>query len=120
MPIEPSGASDWASKSTIAQVKEAHEIKETLQSVFLVSRVISGTVLGRAIRDHVAEHGIPLLDRCITNRVSFAEALTVGKTIFEHEPRGEAAQEFTHLMEEIGALYDQDDGETETAEAAHG
>ena len=54
IPIEPSGASDWSSQVTIAQVKEAQQFKETLKSVFLVSRAIHGAVLGRAIRDHVA------------------------------------------------------------------
>ena len=35
--------------------------KETLKSVFLVSRIISNTAIGRSSRDHVAAHGIPLL-----------------------------------------------------------
>ena len=41
IPIEASGASDWASHTTIQQVQEARQYKETLKSVFLVSRVIS-------------------------------------------------------------------------------
>ena len=61
-----------------------------------------------------------MLERFITSRVAFAEALTLGKTIFEYESRGEAAREFANLMDEIGALYDQDDRETEKIEAAHG
>ena len=35
--------------------------KETLKSVFLVSRIIPNTTIGRSSRNHVAAHGIPLL-----------------------------------------------------------
>ena len=121
LPIEASGASDWASKTTIDQVREAQQYKENLKSVFLVSRIISGTVIGRAIRDHVSEYDIPLLRSAVANRVPFAEALTVGQTIYEYAPRSEAANEMTTAMEEIGAFYDaeEDDREAE-AETAHG
>ena len=84
LPIEPSGASDWASETTIKQVQEAQQYKKTLKSVFLVSRMISNTVIGRAIREHVAEYEIPILSHGVVNRVSFAEAMTQGQTIFEY------------------------------------
>ena len=86
LPIEPSGASDWASKITIQQVTEAQQFKGTLKSVFLVSRIIPNTVISRSIRNYVAEHGIPMLTGTITNRVPFAEALTMGRSIFEWAP----------------------------------
>ena len=105
LPIEPSGASDWASKTTIEQVREALEYKETLKSVFLVSRMISGTVISREIRDHVAEHEIPILPHGVTNRVQFAEAMTLGKTIFEYAPKSEAAKEISTIMKDIGEFY---------------
>ena len=35
--------------------------KETLKSVFLVSRIIPNTIISRAIRDYAAEHEIPRL-----------------------------------------------------------
>ena len=83
MPIEASGASDWASQTTIRQIREAREYKDNLLSVFLVSRIIPNTVISRSIRDHVADYGIPLLKATVANRVPYAEALTMGKTIFE-------------------------------------
>ena len=97
IPIEASGASDWASQTTIQQVQEARQYKETLKSVFLVSRVIFNTVISRSIRDHVADHGIPLLRATVANRVAFAEALTMGKTIFEWAPSSAAARSFQLL-----------------------
>ena len=106
MPIEASGASDWASQTTIRQIREAREYKDNLLSVFLVSRIIPNTVISRSIRDHVADYGIPLLKATVANRVSYAEALTMGKTIFEWAARSRAAHEFSTVMEEIGAFYE--------------
>lgn len=106
MPIEASGASDWASQTTIRQIQEARQYKETLLSVFLVSRIIPNTVISRSIRNHVSDYGIPLLTATVANRVPYAEALTMGQTIFEWAGRSTAAHEFSTVMEEIGAFYD--------------
>jgi chromosome partitioning protein len=106
MPIEASGASDWASQTTIRQIQEARQYKETLISVFLVSRIIPNTVISRSIRNHVSDYGIPLLTATVANRVPYAEALTMGQTIFEWAGRSTAAHEFSTVMEEIGAFYD--------------
>ena len=106
IPIEASGASDWASQTTIQQIQDARQYKETLKSVFLVSRVIVNTVISRSIRDHVADHGIPLLRATVANRVPFAEALTMGKTIFEWASGSAAEAEFSTVMQEIGAFYE--------------
>ena len=108
IPIEASGAADWASQTTIRQIQEARQYKENLISVFLVTRVIVNTVISRSIRDHVADHGIPLLRGTIANRVPFAEALTMGKTIFEWAPGSTAALEFSAVMQEIGVFYEQE------------
>ena len=106
MPIEASGASDWAIQTTIRQIREAREYKDNLLSVFLVSRIIPNTVISRSIRDHVADYGIPLLKATVANRVPYAEALTMGKTIFEWAGHSKAAHEFSTVMEEIGAFYE--------------
>ena len=106
IPIEASGASDWASQTTIRQIREAREYKDTLLSVFLVSRIIPNTVISRSIRDHVADYGIPLFKATVANRVPYAEALTMGKTIFEWAGHSKAAHEFSTVMEEIGAFYE--------------
>ena len=108
VPVEASGASDWASQVTVRQVQEARQYKESLKSVFLVSRAIPNTVISRSIREHVADHGIPLLKAFVANRVPFAEALTMGRTIFEWAPSSVAANEFSTVMQEIGEFYEQE------------
>lgn len=101
IPIEPSGASHWAAADTVAQVSEAKIVKPEQQSVFLVSRKIGNTVIGRDIREMAAEYEIPVLRRAITQRVAYAEALTLGQTITEYAPTSEASAEFTAVMAEL-------------------
>lgn len=109
IPIEPSGASHWAAAETVQQVAEASVLKETQKAVFLVSRKIGNTVLGRDIRDITAEHGIPILETAVQQRIAFAEALTMGRTIFEWAPGSEAVREIEGFMRELRALHDQED-----------
>lgn len=111
VPVEASGASDWASQVTVQQVQAARQYKERLKSVFLLSRAIPNTVIGRSIREHVADHGIPLLNASVANRVPFAEALTLGRTIFEWAPGSVAAREFSAVMQEVLELYGEETGE---------
>jgi len=113
VPIEPSGASDWASETTVRQIREAQKYKEQLKSVFLVSRSIPGTVISRSIRRHVADHGLPLLNSSVANRVPFAEALTMGKTIFEWAPNSVAAREFATAMQEIRKFHEEEPAQTQ-------
>ena len=101
IPIEPSGASHWAAADTVAQVSEAKIVKPEQRSVFLVSRKIGNTVIGRDIREMAAEYEIPVLRRAITQRVAYAEALTLGQTITEYAPPSEASAEFTAVMAEL-------------------
>ena len=101
LPIEPGGASRWSSDLTIRQVAEARELKETLKCGFVVSRKIGGTVLGRDTRIMAADAGIPTFKTEIEQRIAYAEALTMGKTIFEWAGRGAAVTEVQSLTHEL-------------------
>lgn len=101
IPIEPSGASHWAAADTVAQVSEARVVKPEQKSVFLVSRKIGNTVIGRDIREMAAEYEVPVLRNTITQRVAYAEALTLGQAIAEYAPTSEAAKDFAAVMAEL-------------------
>ena len=101
LPIEPSGLSTWAADLTVKQVQEAQEYKDTLKCVFVVSRKIGNTVIGRQIREMAAEGSIPILTAEVESRVPFAESLTMGQTIFEWAPQSPAAHEIQSLTKEI-------------------
>ena len=106
LPIEPSAFSINAAKTTVAQVEECQVIKPDLQCGFVVSRKITGTVIGTDIRELAAESGFPILASDISSRVAFAEAVTLAQTIFEYQPKSEAAKEIRALGREIERMYD--------------
>ena len=108
LPIEPSGLSTWASDLTVRQVNDAQIIKENLKCGFVVSRKIGKTVIGREIRTMAAEAGIPVLKTDIEQRVSYAESLTMGKTIFEWAPTSPASTDIQKLTKEIISYVEED------------
>jgi chromosome partitioning protein len=109
LPIEPGGASRWSSDLTIRQVKEAQELKPTLKCGFVVSRKIGGTVLGRDTRAMAADAGIPTFKTEIEQRIAYAEALTMGKTVFEWAVRSPAITDIQSLTHELlDAFHEQD------------
>jgi chromosome partitioning protein len=101
VPIEPGGASRWSSDLTVRQLKEAQELKPTLKCGFVVSRKIGSTVLGRDTRIMAADAGIPVFDTEIEQRIAYAEALTMGKTIFEWSGGGPAVIDIQNLAHEL-------------------
>ncbi len=107
VPNEPGGASRWSSDLTIKQLKEAQESKPTLKCGFVVSRRIGGTVLGRDARSMAADAGLDILDTVIEQRIAYAEALTMGKTIFEWARNSPAALEIVTLTQELLGLLDE-------------
>lgn len=101
IPVEPSGLSTWSSDMTVRQVREAQEFKPLLKCGFVVSRKIVGTVIGRDIREMAAADGVPVLESEITQRVAFAESMTMGKTVEEWAPGKPACEEIRKLTQEI-------------------
>lgn len=103
------------------QLKEAAELKPTLKCGFVVSRKIGATVLGRDTRSMAADAGIPVFGTEIEQRVAYAEALTMGKTIFEWVGRGPAVTEIQALTNELlDVLNEQDLHTSSQAKAANG
>ena len=119
VPIEPGGASRWSSDLTVRQLKEAAELKPALKCGFVVSRKIGATILGRDTRGMAADAGIPTFETEIEQRVAYAEAMTMGKTIFEWAGRGPAATEIQTLTHELLDVLNEQDIRA-SAKAAHG
>jgi chromosome partitioning protein len=87
----------------------------------VVSRKIGATVLGRDTRIMAADAGIPTFETEIEQRVAYAEALTMGKTIFEWSGRGPAVSDIQALTHELlDVLNEQDIRTSPEAKAANG
>jgi chromosome partitioning protein len=101
IPVQPSGADFWASRETVSLVKEMHSFKETQKSVFVISRRIGRSVLGREIADALVEFDLPILKAGTTQRMIYADAMTAGRTVIEQQPDGPAADEIRAILAEL-------------------
>jgi chromosome partitioning protein len=110
VPIEPGGPSLWSSDVTLRQLEQAMEFKPTLKCGFVVSRKIPGTIIGRGASVAAAAAGIPIFKTQVEQRVAFAEAITLGKTIFESAPNSAAVREIHTLTHEILDLFNAPEG----------
>ena len=99
IPVQPSGADFWASRETVELVKASCQFKETQKAVFVISRKIGRTVLGKGIGDALADFGLPILAAGTTQRVAYAEAMTAGKLV-----SGAAAAELRAILAELRGL----------------
>ena len=103
IPVQPSGADFWASRETVDLCKEAHGFKETQKAVFVVSRKVGRTVLGRNINEALAGFKVPILIAGTSQRVAYAEAMTGGTTVIEMNPYSDASMEINRILKEIRA-----------------
>lgn len=101
IPCTPSPYDIWASTETIELVKEANIYKEKLKSVFVINRKIANTAIGRDVTETLKELDVSVLETYVTQRVIFAEAAASGKTVFDIEPDGKAANEINNLVNEL-------------------
>lgn len=105
IPVQPSGADIWATKEVCVLVKEAAGFNETQKSAFLVSRKITGTSIGKDIKEVLGSFGMPVLSSATTQKVAYAEAMTAGKTIFEYENKKKiASKEILEIKNEVLSL----------------
>jgi chromosome partitioning protein len=101
IPVQPSGPDFWASRETVNLTKETQASKTSQKSMFVISRKIDRTVLGRDIANALGEFGLPILRAATTQRVIYAETLTAGSTVIEQQPQGPAAREICAILSEL-------------------
>jgi chromosome partitioning protein len=101
IPVQPSGPDFWASRETVNLVKQTQASKTSQKSMFVISRKIDRTVLGRDISNALGEFGIPILRAATMQRIIYAETLTAGSTVIEQQPNGPAAREICAILSEL-------------------
>jgi chromosome partitioning protein len=110
IPVQPSPYDVWAAKEIVDLVQEAIAFKENLKGVFVISRKIVNTAIGRDVRDALANYTLPVLDTAIGQRVAFAESAAQGLTVLETDPKEAGAQEIYALIAEIRTLSHEQKG----------
>lgn len=110
VPVRPSGADLWASEWLVGVIRNRQRMTGGVPAAaFVISQQIVGTNLAGEIGDVLGEYDLPVLDGRTSQRVAYAEALSVGSTVLDMEPSSKAAAEVRTLTEETLEL-------TQTAE----
>jgi chromosome partitioning protein len=101
IPVQPSAADVWASAAAVKLVQSKRDVGGEIEVTFLATRVSSNTNLSREIlRGEWNEYGIDMLDTSISNRVSYAQALSDGVSVYETRD-GQARAEIDLILKEL-------------------
>ena len=91
--IQPSGADVWAAAATVKLIRAKQDIGGTVQAAFLVNRASGVSRLSKEIQaGEWNEYELPQLDAVIRNRVSFAQSLTDGVSIYDTQDKAGQAE----------------------------
>jgi chromosome partitioning protein len=105
IPIRPSGADIWASEWLVSVVKGRQEATASgatasgkPAAAFVISQAIVGTNLAGEIEEVLERFELPVLDGRLSQRVAYAEALSLGKTVLDTAPSSKAATEVEQII----------------------
>lgn len=105
IPVQPSPYDIWAAADLVDLVKQRIEVTDgKLKAAFVVSRAIANTKLGHEVAEALAGYGLPVLESRIYQRVIYPGTAATGRTVFDSEPNGDAANDFISLKNEIEQL----------------
>ncbi len=100
IPVRPSPADLWAVGATIEIARKAEK-----PFAFVVSQATRGATLVTQAMAALSEHG--RVAGVIHSRVGFAGVLADGRTVMDHEPKGQAAKEvealWAYVSERMGS-----------------
>lgn len=103
IPVQPSAADVWASAAAVKLIQSKRDVGGTIEAAFLATRVSSTTNLSKEIlKGDWNEYGIDMLDQSISNRVSYAQALSDGVSVFQTKD-AQAKAEIDSILKELEA-----------------
>lgn len=84
IPVQPSAADIWASAATVKLIAAKRDLGGTIEAAFIATRVSSTTKLSKEVlAGDWNEYGIELLEHAISNRVSYAQSLSDGVSVYQ-------------------------------------
>jgi chromosome partitioning protein len=103
IPVQPSAADIWASAAAVKLIQSKRDVGGSIEAAFLATRVSSSTNLSKEIlKGTWNEYGIDMLDHAISNRVSYAQSLSDGVSVYETRD-GQAKAEIDFIVQELEA-----------------
>lgn len=105
IPCKASPLDALAVVRTVALVKEEQARNPALAAAIVLNMTIAGTGFPRQVREHLEQHGLPVLDIEIANRVAYARSLLFANGVMADKD-GKAKEEIARLAQEIIELLD--------------
>ncbi len=82
-------------------LKASQEGSGRPRTAFLISRQIIGTRLAGELRDTLKQFGLPVFKTRISQRIAFAESLSMGSTVLDQSPNSLGSQEIKDITKEL-------------------
>lgn len=101
LPCGPSAPDVWALAESVDLVRDVQAIRPELRAAVVITRKVSGTVMGREARAALERVELPVLATEIGHRVMFSEAIAAGKGITTYAAGSVAANETRRLVDEL-------------------
>lgn len=110
IPVQPSPYDIWATADLVELVKQRQLITDgKLRAYFVISRAISGSTLGKEIREALEGYGLPVLDTVVHQRQAYPKTALRGSTVLDDGNDAAAAAEMRALAAEVVAILDLED-----------
>lgn len=104
IPVQPSPYDVWSTNEIVELITDALIFKDTLKAAFVINRKIQNTAIGRDVTELLSTYPFPVIKPYLTQRVIFAEAVAVGKAVYEIDKEKKATSEIeavTNSLKEI-------------------
>lgn len=108
LPCGPSDVDVWALAETLDLVEMAQDIRPSLQSAVVITKVMRRTTIGRTARRMLQEGGHHVFKTELGYRVAYQVCMGYGQGPSNYEPKGKATREVSRLYEEVIEYMDQD------------
>jgi chromosome partitioning protein len=99
IPVQPTPADTWGSRSVVDVVK-----RTSTKAALVVSRQIVGTNLASEVAGGLKEYGLPIFDHRTSQRVAYAESMFEGKAVLDVSGADKAAREIQGIASELAQL----------------
>jgi len=101
VPVQPSAYDVWASSDMVRLVQEARIYRRELRAAFVINRKVVRTVVGREVREALADQPLPALAADVSQRIVFADSVAAGLLARERDEHGAAAREVARLTAHV-------------------
>lgn len=102
IPVQPSPYDIWACDDLVGLIKARQELMAGKpKTAFIISRSIKNTMLARDVRKALELHELPIFISGTTQRVIYPQSSSLGSTVLDMDPNGEASQDVIRLSKEL-------------------